>query len=157
MIEVATAEQANRLINERLVEDAELKLCELFAKECRAMQCFKCYSYGHMAHSCKKEIACGYCGKNHTTHSCTVETKAEQHKCVNCKENHTTWSQKCKIRQKNTAETKRRLKSRATFYPVSKVENRQVQKESMPPSARPVAIISQRGRSVSKARAESQE
>jgi len=42
LVEVATAEQANRLISEGLAISYDLKMVERFDPKCRIIQCFKC-------------------------------------------------------------------------------------------------------------------
>ena len=65
VVDVASAEQANRLIVEGLLDGGELKVVELFDRNCRVMQCFRCQEYGHSGKSCKKPASCGHCAGNH--------------------------------------------------------------------------------------------
>jgi hypothetical protein len=67
IIEVDSAEQANRLITEGVVIEYDLKLTERYDVSCRITQYFKCQRYGHISLIYLNTEKCGHCGGNHNT------------------------------------------------------------------------------------------
>lgn len=61
IMDTASPEQANLLINKRLLFDSELKQCELYHGDCRLTQCFNCQKYGHTTNVCRATRKCGLC------------------------------------------------------------------------------------------------
>ena len=53
IIDTASPEQANWLIEEGFLWRSELRQCELFHGACNLTQCFKCQKYGHTAKHCR--------------------------------------------------------------------------------------------------------
>lgn len=100
IIETPCASMANEIIQLGLIEDHELKLCELFDVRGRPVQCFRCYGYGHFAASCRNATKCGHCAGAHKTDSCG----SNEVKCAGCgKEGHKAWSRECPVRKDNIA------------------------------------------------------
>lgn len=56
----------------------------------KAIQCFNCQSFGHMANSCKKAKVCVKCSKNHEGACIEIAPL-----CANCKGNHTASYKDC--------------------------------------------------------------
>lgn len=99
VIEVTTKEHADRVIREGLVLGACHHNCELYDKSCKPKQCYKCQSYGHIGTQCSAEIKCGYCAEPHDSRQCHKKDESSfVPKCALCKEQHTTWSNKCRFR-----------------------------------------------------------
>ena len=70
VIELDSAEQANRIINEGVVMGYDLKSVERYDTGCRITQCFKCQKYGHISSIYSNAEKCGHCGSDHTTEKC---------------------------------------------------------------------------------------
>jgi hypothetical protein len=120
LVEVATAEQANRLISEGLAMKYDLKIVERFDPRARITQCFKCQRYGHTSRHCMSKQKCGYCGGDHTTEGCADKSEAPRKSCAACSGGqHTSWSTACpmKLQDIQRAKTYRRTMSR--LYPVA--------------------------------------
>jgi len=66
-----TPEQANQMIARGFAKREEVKIVERFYTECGLVQCFKCYSYGHIAKSCRLAASCGHCAQEHKTKDCS--------------------------------------------------------------------------------------
>jgi hypothetical protein len=119
VIEVGSAEQANRLINEGLAISYDLKIVERHDQRCRITQCFKCQRYGHISTQCRNQQKCGHCGGEHTTDECAAETQASQRSCAACTGgDHPSWSTACpsRIQEASRAKTARIIMMR--LYPV---------------------------------------
>lgn len=61
ILNVATPEMADRLIQKYLVEGGEMKKVERFDQTATSMQCYNCQEYCHMAKSCRNQIRCAEC------------------------------------------------------------------------------------------------
>ena len=106
-MEVATAEIANRLITEGLIEDYEIKDCEHFTRGCTMTQCFNCQKYGHIGRSSRNPAACGNCTGGHQSKEWNLEKTGQYRRCAVCGEKgHEAWSTACKIKKAE----KRKLK-----------------------------------------------
>jgi hypothetical protein len=67
IIEVDSAEQANRLINEEVVIKYDLKSVKRYNASCRITQCFKYQKYGHISTICSNAEKYGHYGSDYTT------------------------------------------------------------------------------------------
>ena len=117
IVEVASAEQADRILNEGLLEGLEIKKCERFAKELRSTQCFNCYGFGHLARACRSTAKCGRCGEGHQSHAC--KSTEEHLKCGNCGGPHTAWSKTCRKVQEARKASRTAIKRMSRWYPVN--------------------------------------
>lgn len=118
-IEVTTAEMANRLIREGLIEDYENKECKLFSKDCQITQCFNCHQYGHVGKTCRNETRCGHCASAHSSHACPLAGSTRSRRCIVCKkQGHEAWSPECEIRQMQKRRVQAAYESRPRFFPV---------------------------------------
>ena len=116
-MEVETAPMANRLINEGLLVDYEIKHCERFHKNNILVQCFNCYKYGHISKWCKHPTACGRCAGGHPTHECNPETTGAHPMCATCeKPGHPAWSPVCVVRTKEKKKVNDARKRKAHLY-----------------------------------------
>ncbi|KAI1001063.1 hypothetical protein K3495_g7139 [Podosphaera aphanis] len=89
------AEHADRAINKGIMWRFELRATELFRSGFRAMQCFNCQRYGHIAKMCTAEAKCGKCAGEHNTRECSGKQEV---RCSNCGKKHTSWDQSCPVR-----------------------------------------------------------
>ena len=115
ILETASAATANRIIEQGLVVDGEIKTCERFIKDATITQCFRCYQYGHVAAVCRNKTICGQCAGPHDTNSCKNENLGSRC-CTVCKENHTAWSATCRIRQNELARAKQNRSNAPKHY-----------------------------------------
>ncbi|KZZ89035.1 FAD binding domain protein [Ascosphaera apis ARSEF 7405] len=112
LLDVATAEQANRLINDGLALDNQIHDVELFDSKCLLTRCFNCQGYNHTATNCRKPRACRLCGSAaHAEDSCRHTEKPDRHKCVNCRGKHPAGHTDCPA---HTAELKHVAAARAS-------------------------------------------
>ena len=115
ILETASAATANRVIEQGLVVDGEIKTCERFIKDATITQCFRCYQYGHVAAVCRNKTTCGQCAGPHDTKSCESRN-TEPRCCTVCKGNHTAWSATCRIRQNELARAKQNKSNAPKHY-----------------------------------------
>jgi hypothetical protein len=120
IIEVDSAEQANRLINEGVVIGFDLKSVERYDASCRITQCFKCQKYGHISTICANAEKCGHCGSDHTTEKCAGVSPATRKRCAACQSGeHTSWSAECPARVKETLRAKTAKLTLPKLFPIS--------------------------------------
>jgi hypothetical protein len=122
IIEVDSAEQANRLITEGVVIGYDLKLTERYDASCRITQCFKCQRYGHISSICSNTEKCGHCGGNHNTQECAGLSPAPRKRCAACHGGeHKSWLTECPERVKETVRAKRAKKELSRQFPISNI------------------------------------
>ena len=102
LIEVATPEMGNRILEEGLLEGGQLKSCTRYNREGELVQCFKCQRYGHMTMNCNNSAKCGKCAGEHNTRD-HKDSHGDKENCTVCgKAGHPAWSSKCSIRRQKT-------------------------------------------------------
>ena len=120
VIEVDSAEQANRLIIEGIVLGYDLKLVERYDAGCRITQCFKCQKYGHISSICSNKETCGHCGKDHNTEICADISPTPRGRCAACHGGqHTSWSGEYPARVKEIARAKTARRALSRLFPIS--------------------------------------
>lgn len=55
-------------------------------------RCRRCQQFGHLAWSCKKQVKCGYCARQHDQRHCFPGIKP---KCADCNGEHPTGDRMC--------------------------------------------------------------
>jgi len=105
IVEVATETMANRLLDVGMLDSYQKCSCELFDKNCRITQCYRCFGFGHMTRFCKNEERCSKCAGKHHIKGCVVP--ANRRRCANCNGSHEPWRRSCpkwKIQAKQSEE-----------------------------------------------------
>ncbi len=70
MICIVSAEMINKLINERVYHEINIKITQFYDLSCRVHQCLKCQEYDHKMYECKNKQKCIYCMLNHRLKHC---------------------------------------------------------------------------------------
>ncbi len=70
MIYVISAEMINKLINEKICHEINIKIIQFYDLSCRVHQCLKCQEYDHKMYECKNMQKCIYCMLNHHLKHC---------------------------------------------------------------------------------------
>ena len=92
---------ANRLLDEGLVEGADVKTCEIYHRNLRLRQCYKCQKYGHVATACRDQQCCAHCSGQHDTRQCRVAEDPARARCGACHQRgHKAWDKSCSVRDR---------------------------------------------------------
>ncbi|KAK3349470.1 hypothetical protein B0T25DRAFT_548200 [Lasiosphaeria hispida] len=60
------------------------------------IQCYQCFSFGHIASHCSTQQVCGFYGlSGHTGSFCPSKEEKKPPKCINCSGCHQAWAAKC--------------------------------------------------------------
>ncbi len=70
MIHVINAEMMNKLINEKVYHEINIKITQFYDLSCKVHQCLKCQEYDHKMYECKNKQKCVYCMLNHHLKHC---------------------------------------------------------------------------------------
>ena len=120
IVEVDSASTANNMINEGVVHRYDLKTAELFDRNCRIIQCFRCQKYGHISISCQEAQKCGHCGEGHVTEECATGANTASRRCAACNGgNHAAWSPQCSARKKEAERAEKARANRPRLYPIT--------------------------------------
>ena len=94
IIEMKTEVQADTAIRKGINIGAEWYRCEVYNRQARSIQCFKCWLYGHVSTSCFNQEKCGYCASSEHNHR-LCPSKGVTILCTACGGNHYAWSKEC--------------------------------------------------------------
>jgi len=73
IIHVVNAEMMNKLINERICHEIDIKITQFYDSSCRVHQCLRCQEYNHKIYKCKNKQRCIYCTLNHRLKHCSYK------------------------------------------------------------------------------------
>jgi len=135
-------EEARRACDNGVVWRAQIFNCEPYSATLEAVQCYKCWQWGHTQRFCRKDPLCPRCGTQaHGPGGREGENLCPTHKGVTCRcpacgGPHTAWAKECA----KGAEAKRRAKEAyqyrpRTFQPVEREKPKTTQQ-----TGRPLAI-----------------
>ena len=83
IVEVASEAMANHILDHGLIDGHSECSCELFSRECRMTQCFKCHLFEHVAKIYCNDLFCHKCEEKHQTDRCEMMMKCRH--CTECK------------------------------------------------------------------------
>ena len=93
VIAVASAEQANRILDEGIVIGDQDCSTSYYERTAEKLQCYKCFGFGHRAGGCPRGDRCHKCGGEHKGEQCPRTDGAY---CANCKSrDHKPWMRRC--------------------------------------------------------------
>lgn len=117
IIDVATPQQANLIIEEGLILQSVIHEVEVFHRDCVVTRCYKCHGIGHTARVCTRQDRCGYCASSgHRDDACEHRRKGSQAKCVNCGGPHPAWVKSCKTREEASEKAKQAFLNRPRAF-----------------------------------------
>ena len=117
-LDLSTPQQANLLIENKLVLGHRLHEVEPFLANTVIAQCFKCFGYGHQAHACRNRTACGACGGQHKRRACPIPENLLKPKYCNCQGSHPAWAITCPVRQEAAKKAREAWISRPGKYEI---------------------------------------
>jgi hypothetical protein len=118
VVRVASAEVANKLIDEGVCHEADIKTTQFYDPGCRVHQCLKCQGYGHKTYGCKNKQRCAYCALDHRSEHCSHKQARDMWKCGACRGTHRAFDPQCHKRQAEKERMKRATKQRPLYHAV---------------------------------------
>lgn len=101
MIEFDKKKDSDHAMNNEIVFEAQIFVCEFYDRFCKLKHCFRCQKCEHIETHCQAQETYEYCAKDHSTKHCIKrDTSDTKSLCVNCNEKHSIWSLQCNKRKK---------------------------------------------------------
>ncbi len=88
MICIVSVEMMNKLIDERICHEIDIKITQFYDLSCRTHQCLKCQDYDHKKYECKNKQRCIYCALDHRLKHCSHKQTWDMWKCETCQSTH---------------------------------------------------------------------
>ena len=109
---VPSLERARELTVRGIKLGGQTYRCEPFCDRGRALQCFNCMKWGHIARQCHNEGRCAGCAKAKHAGECRVV------KCVNCKGDHSAIARAdCPVAREHWRATNKTFRDRPRTFP----------------------------------------
>ena len=92
IIEIIISKMKNAMLNNNIIIDEKLKICSMFNKICKTIQCYKCHQHEHITIQYTKK-------KMRLLRKNACYKKNVQNykiKCCVCEKTHNSWKKKCK-------------------------------------------------------------
>lgn len=86
------------------------------------LRCFKCQAFGHTKFTCKKAPVCAFCGE--AEHTQMGERCTATPKCINCKDQHPSFSPKCPMWQSEKEICAIKVKQNISFPQAREIFNK---------------------------------
>ncbi len=120
MIHVVSAEMMNKLINEKVCHEINIKITQFYDLSCRVHQCLKCQEYDHKMYECKNKQKCVYCMLNHCLKHCSYKQTQNMWKCEACQSTHRVFNSQWHKQQAEKERIKRVTKHRSLYHVIWK-------------------------------------
>ena len=120
MICVISAEMINKLINEKVCHEINIKITQFYDLSCRVHQCLKCQEYDHKMYKCKNKQKCIYCTLYHCLKHCFYKQTWDMWKCEACQDIHRIFDFQCHKWQAEKERIKKVTKHRSLYHVVQK-------------------------------------
>ncbi len=118
MIRVVSAELTNKLIDEKVCHEVDIKITQFYNSSCRVHQCLKYQDYDHKSYECKNKQRCVYCTLNHCSEHCFHKQTWNMWKCEACWNTHRVFDSQCHKRQAKKERIKRATRHRSLYHVV---------------------------------------
>ena len=115
---VVSAEMMNKLINEKVCHEIDIKITQFYDLSCKVHQCLKCQEYDHKMYECKNKQKCVYCTLNHRLKHCSHKQTQNMWKCEACWSTHRVLNSQCHKQQAEKERIKRVIKHRSLYHVV---------------------------------------
>jgi len=120
MIYIISAEMMNKLINEKVCHEINIKITQFYNLSCRVHQCLKYQEYDHKMYKCKNKQRCIYCTLNHRSKHCFYKQTWNMWKCEACQDIHRIFNSQCHKQQAEKERIKKVTKHKFLYHVVQK-------------------------------------
>ncbi len=120
MICIISAEMINKLINERVCHEINIKITQFYDLNCRVHQCLKYQEYDHKMYKCKNKQKCVYCMLNHHLKHCFYKQTWNMWKCEACQDIYRVFDSQCHKQQAEKERIKKVIKHRSLYHVVQR-------------------------------------
>ncbi len=118
MICVVNAEMINKLIDEKVCHEINIKITQFYDSSCRTHQCLKCQDYNHKTYECRNKRRCVYCILDHRLKHCFHKQTWNMWKCETCQNTYRIFDFQCHKQQVEKERIKRVTKHRSLYHVV---------------------------------------
>ncbi len=115
---IVSAEMINKLINEKVCHEIDIKITQFYDSSCRVHQCLKYQEYDHKMYECKNKQRCIYCMLNHHLKHCSYKQIQNMWKCEVCWDTHRVFNSQCHKQQAEKERIKRVIKYKSLYHVV---------------------------------------
>jgi len=116
MIHVISVEMMNKLINEKVCHEINIKITQFYNLSCKVHQCLKYQEYDHKMYECKNKQKCIYCMLNHRLKHCFYKQTWNIWKCKVCQDIYKVFDSQCHKWQAEKERIKRITKHRFLYH-----------------------------------------
>ncbi len=95
MICIVSVEMMNKLINEKVCHEINIKITQFYNLSCRMHQCLKYQEYDHKMYECKNKQKCIYCMLNHRLKHCFYKQTQDMWKCEAYQDTYKVFDSQC--------------------------------------------------------------
>ncbi len=131
MICVISAEMMNKLIDEKICHEINIKITQFYDLNCRTYQCLKCQDYDHKTYECRNKQRCVYCTLDHRLKHCSHKQTWDMWKCEVCQDIHRIFDSQCHKQQVEKERIKRVTKHRSLYHVVQEQKELKVMTSKM--------------------------
>ncbi len=118
MIHVISVEMINKLINEKVCHEINIKITQFYDLSCRVHQCLKYQEYDHKMYECKNKQKCVYCTLNHCLKHCFYKQTWNIWKCETCQDIYRVFDSQCHKWQAEKERIKKVTKHKSLYHVV---------------------------------------
>ncbi len=116
MICIVNAELTNKLIDEKVYHEINIKITQFYDLSCRVHQCLKCQEYDHKTYECKNKQRCVYYMMNHRLKHCFHKQTWNMWKCKACRNTYKVFDSQCYKRQMKKERIKRVTRNKSLYH-----------------------------------------
>ncbi len=118
MICIVSAEMMNKLIDEKIYHEIDIKITQFYDSSYRTHQCLKYQDYDHKTYECRNKQRCIYCALNHCLKHCSYKQTQDMWKYKMCWDTHRIFDFQCHKRQVEKERIKRVMKHKSLYHVV---------------------------------------
>ena len=108
----------NKLIDEKVCHEINIKITQFYDLSCRVHQCLKYQEYNHKMYECKNKQKCVYCMLNHYLKHCFYKQTWDMWKCEACQDIYKVFDFQCHKWQAEKEKIKKVTKHRSLYHVV---------------------------------------